>query len=162
MSYPINAYHQASACGATPVGQVVALYDTILRDFHRAGAALAAKDVEVRVFEMNHALLVLAELENVLDFEKGGEAAKHLKSFYEVSRALMLEVSVSPAQTGFQRLIDIFTPVRQAWAQVERQLPVVAARQAAPAIRVPMLVGVLVPGGEADNAEKGQGMTWKG
>ena len=37
------AYHQNTAIGASPVGQVVALYDTILRDLHRASAAVEGR-----------------------------------------------------------------------------------------------------------------------
>ena len=59
---PGTAYQHASAGGASPVGNIVALYDTILRDFRRALAALTVGDVETRVYELNHALTVIAHL----------------------------------------------------------------------------------------------------
>jgi len=46
----------------------------------RALAALQDGNIETRVFELNHALLVIAHLQNVLNDEHGGEAAKHLNS----------------------------------------------------------------------------------
>lgn len=135
-----SVYQQNSVRGTTPVGQVVALYDTILRDFHRGLAAFDAGDIEARVFELNHALTVIGELQNVLDFENGAEAAKRLKSFYELARVSVLQVSVSPSREGFQRLIELFRPVRQAWQQIEQQLPAAAPREATPEVRVQMSV----------------------
>jgi flagellar biosynthetic protein FliS len=64
---PASTYQQLAARGASPVGLVVSLYDTILRDFRRAQAALIAGDVEQRVFELNHALTVIAHLQSVLN-----------------------------------------------------------------------------------------------
>ena len=35
---------------------------------------------------LNHALLIIAELESVLDHERGGEVSRHLDGFYKVTR----------------------------------------------------------------------------
>ena len=63
-----SAYHQTSAVGASSLGQVVALYDIILRDLHRAIAAMEAGQVEKRISAANHALTTIGELQGVLDF----------------------------------------------------------------------------------------------
>ena len=133
-----SAYQQTSARGATPLGQVVTLYDTILRDFYRAQAAMDAHDIEKRIYELNHAIMVIGELQNVLDFEHGGEAAKRLKSFCEVARTMILEVCVAPSEQGLKRLIEIFLPVRQAWKQISEQMPAGSVRESTETIRVPM------------------------
>lgn len=75
---------------------------------------MEANDHQARIFELNHAIIVLGELQNVLDFERGGEAARRLKSFYEAARTMILEVCVAPSEQGLKRLIEIFLPVRQA------------------------------------------------
>ena len=117
------AYQQSNARGASPVGQVVALYDTILRDFHRALAALEAGHVETRVFELNHALSVIGELQGVLDFEQGGEAAKSLDRFYNVTRPMILDANVSASREAILNLIELYQGVRRAWQEVERKVP---------------------------------------
>jgi flagellar protein FliS len=114
------------------------LYDTILPDFYRAQAAMESHDVEARIYELNHAIVVLGELQNVLDFEKGGEAAKRLKSFYEVAHTMILEVCVAPSDDGLKRLIDIFSPARQAWKQISEQVPSVPVRESSETVRVTM------------------------
>lgn len=116
------SYKESSARGATPIGQIVLLYDTILADFRRALMALETGNIEQRVFEMNHSLVVVAHMQNVLDFERGGEAAKRFNSFFNVARGMIMEASVNPSQDSILKLVEIFSSVRHAWAQAERQM----------------------------------------
>ena len=125
---PTLSYRQASAHGASPTGQIVALYDTILRDFVRALAALQAGDIETRVFELNHALLVIAHLQNVLDFERGGDAAKQFNVLYDAMRGKIVQANIQAKPETIEELINLFGGLRQAWYQAELQL----AQEAAP------------------------------
>ncbi len=118
------AYQQSSARTATPVGQVVALYDTILRDLRRAKEAQGGGNVEKRVFELNHALAVIGHLRSVLDHERGGEAAKRLERFYEVTHAMILQASISPERGTTNKLIQLYSSLRQAWQVCEKQIAV--------------------------------------
>jgi flagellar secretion chaperone FliS len=107
--------------GATPLGLVVALYDTILRDLRRASDAIEHDDIEKRTFEMNHALRVIAELENVLDFERGGRAARQLKNFYAVTRGMILDAGIRNNQAAVSQLIEIFGTMRHAWNESDKR-----------------------------------------
>jgi flagellar protein FliS len=113
------AYHQSTAIGASPVGQVVALYDTILRDLHRASVAIEAGQIEKRCNAINHALTVIGELQGVLDFERGGEPARHLNSFYNVTRAMVTHAGVMSSREELKELIGMFTRIRAAWSKTE-------------------------------------------
>ena len=156
-----SAYQQSSARGASPLGQVVTLYDTILRDFYRAQAAVEANDHEARTFELSHAIIVLGELQNVLDFERGGEAARRLKSFYEVSRTMILEVCVAPSEQGLKRLIEIFLPVRQAWHQISEQVPSTPVRESSESVSVPMTMVFASSSSEESHDAQPAGL-WRG
>lgn len=114
------SYHQMAAVGASPVDQVVALYDRILRDFHRGVAAVAAGEIEKRVESANHALTVIAELQSVLDFAKGEEAAQNLNNFYNVARAMVTQAGMANSPEKFKELIGMFSRMRTAWAKVAR------------------------------------------
>jgi flagellar protein FliS len=127
---PTLSYQQASARGASPVGQVVALYDTILRDFVRALAALQGGDVETRVFELNHALLVIAHLQSVLDHERGGEAAKYFDRFYSITRGVIVEANIGATPESLEELINLYGGLREAWYQAEHKSPVDQAQAA--------------------------------
>lgn len=141
-NFPASAYQQSSARGASPVGLIVLVYDTILRDFHRGLSAFESGQIEVRVFELNHALTVVGYLQSILDSDRGGEAAKQLHDFYNILRPLILDVNASPSVAGFQTLINLITSVRQAWDQARQVVPASAPREAAPEIHIPMLSSV--------------------
>jgi flagellar protein FliS len=128
-----DSYQRETARGASAIGGVVALYDTILRDFRRASAAVAAGNIETRVFELNHALTVIGELNGVLDYQKGGEAATRFQNFYEVTRGLILEANLRSSQESLDRLIALYSPVRQAWGKIDGLVPSGQPRQASPA-----------------------------
>jgi flagellar secretion chaperone FliS len=114
------AYQQSTASAASSVGQVVALYDRILRDLRSAIAAIGAGQIENRVNSLNHALTIMGELQGVLDFERGGEAARNLNSFYTVTRAMVTEAGVKSSLEMLQELVSMFARLRAAWAYVER------------------------------------------
>ena len=114
-----TTYHQATAVGASAVGQIVALYDAILRDLHRALAAGEGGQIETRVNNTNHALVIIGELQGVLDFERGGEAARNLSNFYNVMRAMVTHASMTNSREEFLELISHFARLRAAWSHVE-------------------------------------------
>jgi flagellar protein FliS len=119
-----SEYRQVSARGSNPVGLVVKLYDAIVEDFRRAMDAIAEGNVERRTASLNHALLIIAELEGVLDYDRGGEVAKHLQGFYGVTRAMIVEANVTSSPEKLQKLVGLYMPVRQAWEQVEQDVAV--------------------------------------
>jgi len=116
------AYRQASTRGSSPVGLVVRLYDAILEDFRRAIQAIQSRDVEARTSVLNHALQIVAELQNSLDLERGAQVARRLDGFYNVTRGLILEANVSGSREKLERLTALYNPVRQAWQQAEKEL----------------------------------------
>jgi|SRR5215813_6378836 len=118
----ISVYQQNSVRGASPVGLVLALYDTTLRDFRRALQAMDGGNVETRVSELNHALTVIAHLKSILDHERGGQAAMQFEKFYEITHGMILSVNVNSSRETLLKLIDMFSSMRQAWEQAELQL----------------------------------------
>ncbi|HTP69356.1 MAG TPA: flagellar export chaperone FliS [Dongiaceae bacterium] len=133
-----SEYQQTAAIGSSALSHVVALYETMLRDFRRAMIALEQGDIEKRVFEVNHALRVLGALQGSLDFEKGGAAATQLDRFYAVCHAEVLRVSVAPTRAGLQGLIDLIAPVHQAWDELAKKGPIVPPREAPQEVRISM------------------------
>src|SRR5258708_19834390 len=114
------AYQQSTASAASSVGQVVALYDRVLRDLRSAIAAIEAGQIENRVNSLNHALTIIGELQGVLDFQRGAEAARNLNSFYTVTRAMVTDAGVTSSLDLLQTLVSMFARIRAAWAHVER------------------------------------------
>jgi flagellar secretion chaperone FliS len=117
-----SLYSQVKVQGGSALGLIVALYDTILRDLRRADGAIERNDIEKRTFELNHALRVIAELENSLDRERGGNAAARLQRFYAVTRGMILEASIRNSREAIGQLVEVFGTMRQAWHEADLKM----------------------------------------
>ena len=113
------AYLRAAVQSSTAVGLVIILYDLLVADLERAIAAIAARDIEKRSAEINHAFLVLQQLEGSLAKENGDEAARHLSNFYSVIRCKVLEGQIKASAEILRRQIELVLEVRKAWQQAE-------------------------------------------
>jgi len=120
-SHAASSYRQAAARGATPVGQVVSLYDAILRDFFRALAALKAANVPDRVNHLNHAISVIGYLASVLDRERGGKVARQLGAVYTASIDMIVKANARATADKLEELIDMYAELRQAWYQLDQR-----------------------------------------
>ena len=75
------SYRKSAIEGASSIGLIIALFDTLAGDLRRAAAAIRKNDIEKRCKELDHASLVLGQLESWVDMDKGGESAQTLASF---------------------------------------------------------------------------------
>jgi flagellar secretion chaperone FliS len=110
-------YRKSAIQGASTIGLVIALYDTLSGDFRRAASAIRADNIERRCAELNHAALVLGQLENWVDVNSGEELAQNLVVFYGYLRAKMLEASLQKSAPILEELIELILQVRGAWQQ---------------------------------------------
>jgi flagellar secretion chaperone FliS len=111
------SYRKSAIEGASPIGLVIALYDTLWGDLRRAAAAIRENDIEKRCRELNHATLVLGQLENWIDLNNGGELAKNLTQLYAYLRAKMLEASIAKSAPMLEAQMELILHVRTAWQQ---------------------------------------------
>ena len=72
------SYRRSAIEGASIIGLMIALFDTLVGDLRRAASALRKNDIETRCRELNHATLVLGQLNEWVDLENGGESARTL------------------------------------------------------------------------------------
>jgi flagellar protein FliS len=113
-------YLRAAAQNASAAGLVIILYDLLVQDLERAVAAIADRDVEKRASEIKHSFLVVQQLEDSLDKDNGGEAAKHLAAFYATLRCKILEAHIKASTEILRKQIELVLNVRQAWQQVDK------------------------------------------
>jgi flagellar secretion chaperone FliS len=119
-------YASESAAGVTPVGLVIRLYENIVADLGRAVYAVRDGDIEKRTAQLQHALLLIAHLQNALDLQTGGEPARQLDRFYSLARTCILEAQFRQSGKLLEELAQDFLSVREAWAEVEKQVAVTA------------------------------------
>lgn len=114
------AYGEAASLGATPVGVVVLLYDRMAQDIHSAITAMKDNEVEARFSNINHALLILQQLQGRLDFATGASVARQLDGFYSHIRAKLLEAQIRQSPELLLEQAQAIAQVRESWAEVER------------------------------------------
>jgi flagellar protein FliS len=138
------SYRKSAIEGASSIGLIIALFDTLAGDLRRAAAAIRESDIEKRCKELDHASLVLGQLESWVDRDKGGESAQSLGQFYSYLRTRMMEASVSQSAAVLDAQIEMILHVRSAWQKLDNAPqvqpgtpPVGLAGQATPAAPMP-------------------------
>jgi flagellar secretion chaperone FliS len=118
-----KTYLRVKVQNASSAGLVIVLFDLLIGDIERAIAAIAEGNIEKRSAELKHAFLVLQQLDDSLDRENGGEAAKIFSAFYSGVRAKLLDAHIKISPEIFQRQIELIFDVREAWQQVDKPNP---------------------------------------
>jgi flagellar protein FliS len=111
------SYRKSAIEGASPIGLVIALYDTLWGDLCRAAIAVRKNDIELRCKELNHASLVLGQLEDWVDVKNGGALAQNLKGFYGYLRAKMMEAGLTKSASLLEEQMKLILHDRSAWQQ---------------------------------------------
>ena len=130
MSDARSFYREAAVRGASPVQQVVMLYEQVVNDLQRAVQAIDETRIEDRTNAINHAIVIIAHLQSKLNHEAGGEVARNLERFYDVARQKLLEAQVRASKEVILEQVNLWLGLRDAWAVVERTE---AARSIVPA-----------------------------
>jgi len=115
-----NAYRESAAQGASAVRQIVLLYEQVVEDLRRAVGAIEGNQVEDRTKAINHAMVVVSHLQNALNFEVGGDVARHLERFYNMVRSKLLEAQFRVSKEMLNEQIGFLLDLRDAWIEVDR------------------------------------------
>ncbi len=110
-------YRKAAANGATGLDLLIALYDTLAGDLRRASEAERSGDIEKRCESVNHALLVVAHLEEWVNRGSGGQLARTLTAFYSSLRSKMIEAQVKRSPQIFEEQMMFVLDVRRSWQE---------------------------------------------
>jgi flagellar protein FliS len=115
-----STYRETATRGASPVRLVICLYEQAIEDLRKAVIAQEKGDIEARTRGINHALMVVAQLQGSLDMLRGGDVAKNLARFYSVVRAGLLDAQVQQSTRILAGQIAQLATVHEAWLEVER------------------------------------------
>ena len=97
------------------------LYDGAIAALQRAAAAIEAGDIQKKCAHLNRALAIIAQLEGTLNFERGGEVARTLKTLYVYARAQALKANIENSPEILRSLIEKLSTVREAWYEADRR-----------------------------------------
>jgi flagellar protein FliS len=113
------SYRRSSVAGASAIGLMIVLFDTLAGDLRRAAAAIHRNDIETRCSELNHAALVIGQLESWIDLKNGAESARTLSRLYAYLRAKMIEAAGTKSAALLEAQIETILHVRSAWQQLD-------------------------------------------
>jgi flagellar biosynthetic protein FliS len=113
------AYRKTAVEGTSGFGLLIALYDTLAGNLSRAAEAQRKNDIQKRCQEINHALLVIAHLEDWVDREGGGELAKKLVGFYAGLRANLLGAQAKQSAEMLEQQMNVILAIRGTWQDLE-------------------------------------------
>jgi flagellar protein FliS len=100
------------------------LYDGALRFLGEASAAAARNDLRGRTQAISRVLAIVAELQNTLDLEQGGDVANQLDDLYTYITSRLLDVALKKDVTAIDEARKLLTPIRDAWSQISTPSPV--------------------------------------
>jgi flagellar biosynthetic protein FliS len=85
----------------------------------RAAEAERGNDLEKRTQELNHALLVIAHLEDRVTRGSGGELADQLTGFYRLLRRKIIEAQAKRSAAILEEQMNLVLKLREAWQGLE-------------------------------------------
>jgi flagellar protein FliS len=114
-----RVYRQHGNGAASPLRLVVLLYEQLVKDLRNAVAAAERGDIELRTNEIDHALVVVGQLQGTLDMERGGDTAQNLDNFYNLLRFTLLAAPFTSSPEVLRKQISNLLVLREAWAQLD-------------------------------------------
>lgn len=112
---PIDAYMKNSVETATPLQQVILLYDRAIIALKAAKDDIRHKDIQSKVSNLTRVSDIIRALDSSLDFEKGGEIAHNLHLLYDFVLSQLPLVHARNDEKLLEDLVDILQNLKEGW-----------------------------------------------
>ncbi|NNL67819.1 MAG: flagellar export chaperone FliS [Myxococcales bacterium] len=114
-----NAYLTNDVTTASAEMLVQRLLEKAIRSANEARKAEPGSGGESRAMRLRRAFDIVVELQNSLDFERGGEIALNLDALYEFIRSRLVAAGLSPSEEPIDEAVRILDLIAETW----RRLP---------------------------------------
>lgn len=116
--------YRTAAQGTSGFSLLVAIFDTLAGALRRAAQAERNNNLEQRCQETNHAIYIIAYLEDRLLHGESGELRDQLGAFYRSLRRKVIEAQVNRSPEQLEQLMTAVLKIREAWQKADqRQVP---------------------------------------
>ena len=130
----LNQYQEATVNAATAMELVLMVYDECIRSLEKAEEAFKIEGPE-RIEQFGghvlHAQDSISELSVSLDMEQGGEIAENLGRLYDFMVRHLSHANVKQILKPVQEVKELMVGLREAWAEVAVQAPMIQAENPA-------------------------------
>jgi flagellar protein FliS len=137
-AYGSEIYRQTQVTTVDKGRLIIILYEGAIKFIREAMKAQENGDIPAKATSINRALDIIAELNQSLNMQEGGEIASNLRRIYKFWNEHLLKAKVSRDGHGLSDVEGMMVSLAQAW-QVVCQDP--EAAKAAPRETVSSLVG---------------------
>ncbi|MBS1818546.1 MAG: flagellar export chaperone FliS [Acidobacteria bacterium] len=126
----LASYRQVEVQSRTPLELVTMLYDGAIRFLGTARDAMNRHDIPARREALNKTLAIIAELQNTLNMDQGGEVAVELDRLYEYINMRLLDAAMRNDVAPLDEVTRILGILREGWATIaaNEKVPVEAGR----------------------------------
>ena len=111
----MQSYGKIANGESDPMRQIVMLYDGAIKFLNLTAEDIDNEDIVSKAEHSTRALDIIAYLQSILDFDKGGDVAAALDNLYGSTTVLILRASAELDSELMRRAAQILQPVRDAW-----------------------------------------------
>jgi len=119
---PIDAYLKNSVETATPLQQVILLYEKAIVSLKGAIEDIENNNVKSKIENLNRVSDIVRALDSALDFEKGGEIAKNLHLLYDFIAHSLITVHIKNDKQLANDLIEILEKLKEGWEGIKSKV----------------------------------------
>lgn len=94
------------------------LFDGAIDRINQARGAIRRGDVPAKGMYFGKALAIINELRGSLDHKAGTELAGRLDALYDYASRRLLHAQLNDDERAIDEVVDLLTPVRDAWQQI--------------------------------------------
>jgi flagellar protein FliS len=116
-----HAYRQTQVQSRTPLELVVMLYDGAIRFIGTARGAIERRDIPARRDALQRALAIVAELQNTLNLEAGGEIAASLDRLYTYVTDRLITAAAQNSVAPLDEARKVLETLRDGWSTIAGQ-----------------------------------------
>ncbi len=119
---PIDAYMKSSVQTASPMQQVILLYDKAILSLKMAKESIEKNDIKTKIEQITKCQDIIRALDSALDFEKGGDIAKNLHSLYDFIESSLFKAHANNDIKLIEDLIEILSTLKEGWEGIESKI----------------------------------------
>ncbi len=122
MGNPYDTYIKTEVTTASPVKQIVMLYDKAIICLKQAIEDIKNNDIKSKVNNIQKATDIILALNSSLDMEKGKEIAQNLRDLYEFSYSQILIAHTKNDTKLLEDIIEILETLKSGWEEIESKI----------------------------------------
>lgn len=121
MSYGMQRYHSAIASTATQEDLIVMLYEGAVRFLEKSVLEFENRRLSEHKSLLMRGRAIIEELENTLDFDKGGDIALQLYDLYDFMLVNLTKANLNQDMSLIREVVSTLNTLLEGWREAIKQ-----------------------------------------